>query len=87
VRASVLPDIFQASIAIKTLREILTAVRGAIEFSTEHETFRPVRLVKSAHPRYQIVSPQRREGRRDIFFLFFAVDPPKIPADRKDGKE
>ena len=21
------------------------------------------------------------------FFLFFAVDPPKIPADRKDGKE
>ena len=21
------------------------------------------------------------------FFLFFAVDPPKIPVDRKDGKE
>jgi hypothetical protein len=21
------------------------------------------------------------------FFLFFAVEPPKIPADRKDGKE
>jgi hypothetical protein len=38
VRASFLPDIFQASIAKKTLREIITAYRGAIEFWTETET-------------------------------------------------
>jgi len=30
----------------------------------------------------------RRDAKgAEIFFLFFAVDPPKIPADRKDGKE
>jgi hypothetical protein len=29
---------------------------------------------------------QARRTQR-CFFLFFAVDPPKIPADRKDGKE
>jgi len=39
VRASVLLDIFQASIAKKILREILTANRGAIEFLAETEIF------------------------------------------------
>jgi hypothetical protein len=39
VRASFLPDIFHASIAEKTFREIITAYRGAIEFSAETETF------------------------------------------------
>jgi len=30
----------------------------------------------------------RRDAKdAEMFFFFFAVDPPKIPADRKDGKE
>ena len=38
VRASFLPDIFHASIAKEDLREIITAFREVIEYSTETET-------------------------------------------------
>jgi hypothetical protein len=34
------------------------------------------------------VTVHRRDAKdAEMFFLFFAVDPPKIPVDIKDGKE
>jgi hypothetical protein len=51
------------------------------------ETFRALWIVKSAYPWYQIVFTAKAQRKQRCFFLFFAIDPPKIPADRKDGKE
>jgi hypothetical protein len=44
-------------------------------------------IIQGVHLTQRIYSPQSRKERKENFIFLFAVDPPKIPADRKDGKQ
>jgi hypothetical protein len=48
--------------------------------------FYDIKIIYGNHLTGQIGQAETRRTQRCVF-LFFAVDPSKIPADRKDGKE